>query len=392
MCTKGRAAEREGKSGEREKWGGGGLRKREMTRLGQRARTQERVGVCMRLCVSVQLFACLLSAHAGEAERVFACMSVCAHVFLCMSECQRVHVHQNACVCSRIFVRAACGRTPPPSHVLSSQGEFPNEQLVRFQTGKVFRVLLDGGKQQAIVKGDGSFTIFDVTEGIHSLEVDAPGWYFETLKLDVHYKGAVLKVRPTMNGESGGNKVRETARRDGDGAYMLETKTVCACTNIHTHTHVICTYTYTHISIYTHIHMFTHTHTHAHMNMCICEYTYEYMCKCVYMCTHVCKCMCMYMYVLSICVCVCEHAYVCVCVYVHIHIHIRILTHARSHIYIFSTCTGTSAYTHTYAYAYTNTYTCMYMYIHVYTYSCVYVLIHIYVLCVDLRRRIVCAC
>jgi len=42
---------------------------------------------------------------------------------------------------------------------------------------------------------------------MHTLEVNAPGWYFETLKLDVHYKGTILKVRPTMNGESGGNKV-----------------------------------------------------------------------------------------------------------------------------------------------------------------------------------------
>ena len=33
---------------------------------------------------------------------------------------------------------------------------------MRFQTGKMFRVLLDGGKQQAIVKTDGSFAIYDV--------------------------------------------------------------------------------------------------------------------------------------------------------------------------------------------------------------------------------------
>jgi hypothetical protein len=33
---------------------------------------------------------------------------------------------------------------------------------VRFQAGKIFRVLLDGGRQQAIVKSDGTFAIYDV--------------------------------------------------------------------------------------------------------------------------------------------------------------------------------------------------------------------------------------
>ena len=44
-------------------------------------------------------------------------------------------------------------------------------------------------------------------EGVHTLEVDAPGWYFEQVKLDVSYKGNYLKVRPSLNGESGGSKV-----------------------------------------------------------------------------------------------------------------------------------------------------------------------------------------
>jgi hypothetical protein len=69
------------------------------------------------------------------------------------------------------------GGVPHPSHLVAStsaltselalpcvQGEFPNEQLVTFQTNKVFRVLLDGGKQQAIVKRDGSFAIYDVSD------------------------------------------------------------------------------------------------------------------------------------------------------------------------------------------------------------------------------------
>lgn len=43
-----------------------------------------------------------------------------------------------------------------------------------------------------------------VLEGVHTLEVDAPGWYFEQVKLDVHYKGTALKVRPSLNGENGG--------------------------------------------------------------------------------------------------------------------------------------------------------------------------------------------
>jgi len=33
---------------------------------------------------------------------------------------------------------------------------------VRFQAGKIFRVLPDGGRQQAIVKSDGTFAIYDV--------------------------------------------------------------------------------------------------------------------------------------------------------------------------------------------------------------------------------------
>lgn len=84
------------------------------------------------------------------------------------------------------------------------QGEFPNEQLVRAQTDKVFRVLLNGGSKQAIVKSDGTFVLYDVAEGVHILEVDAPGWSFEQVKLDVHYRGDKLKVRATLNGESGG--------------------------------------------------------------------------------------------------------------------------------------------------------------------------------------------
>ena len=46
--------------------------------------------------------------------------------------------------------------------LLVVQGEFPDERFLSFQRGKVFRVLLDGGKQQAIVRNDGSFSIYDV--------------------------------------------------------------------------------------------------------------------------------------------------------------------------------------------------------------------------------------
>ena len=46
-----------------------------------------------------------------------------------------------------------------------------------------------------------------VTEGVHTLEVDAPEWHFEQVKLDVHYRGTQLKVRATYNGENGGSKV-----------------------------------------------------------------------------------------------------------------------------------------------------------------------------------------
>lgn len=78
---------------------------------------------------------------------------------------------------------------------------------MQFQQGKVFRVLLNGGVQQAPVRSDGSFAVYDVREGVHTLEVDAPGWYFEQIKLDVRRKGTQLKARATFNGESGGGKV-----------------------------------------------------------------------------------------------------------------------------------------------------------------------------------------
>ncbi len=67
------------------------------------------------------------------------------------------------CLGARASVCSGVGAPRPHSRRYASrQGEFPNEQLVRFQAGKIFRVLLDGGRQQAIVKSDGTFAIYDV--------------------------------------------------------------------------------------------------------------------------------------------------------------------------------------------------------------------------------------
>lgn len=64
---------------------------------------------------------------------------------------------------ARASVCSGVGAPRPHSRRYASwQGEFPNEQFVRFQAGKIFRVLLDGGRQQAIVKSDGTFAIYDV--------------------------------------------------------------------------------------------------------------------------------------------------------------------------------------------------------------------------------------
>jgi hypothetical protein len=58
--------------------------------------------------------------------------------------------------------------------LLVVQGEFPDERFLSFQRGKVFRVLLDGGKQQAIVRNDGSFAIYDVR--VHVIFLSKFGW------------------------------------------------------------------------------------------------------------------------------------------------------------------------------------------------------------------------
>jgi hypothetical protein len=76
----------------------------------------------------------------------------------------------HACALSRPLLgptrirvqRRWCSPAPSLARYASRQGEFPNEQFVRFQAGKIFRVLLDGGRQQAIVKSDGTFAIYDV--------------------------------------------------------------------------------------------------------------------------------------------------------------------------------------------------------------------------------------
>ena len=49
--------------------------------------------------------------------------------------------------------------------------------------GRNIRVLLDHGKWSAIARIDGTFAIYDVTEGVHVLHVHAIGWYFDPVTL-----------------------------------------------------------------------------------------------------------------------------------------------------------------------------------------------------------------
>uniref|UniRef100_A0A7S0F1Z4 ER membrane protein complex subunit 7 beta-sandwich domain-containing protein n=1 Tax=Hanusia phi TaxID=3032 RepID=A0A7S0F1Z4_9CRYP len=91
---------------------------------------------------------------------------------------------------------------------ISIEGMFSDDQFRMLHKHTVLRVMLDGGKQQAIARADGSFTIYDVSEGIHSLDVDAPGWVFEQIKVDVYYKRNELKVRAFFNGDNVGKPVK----------------------------------------------------------------------------------------------------------------------------------------------------------------------------------------
>ncbi|EKX54339.1 hypothetical protein GUITHDRAFT_149982 [Guillardia theta CCMP2712] len=91
---------------------------------------------------------------------------------------------------------------------ISIEGSFSDEQFRALHKNNILRVMLDGGKQQAIARADGSFTIYDVSEGVHSLDVDAPGWIFEQIKIDVHYKRNELKVRASFNGDNVGKPVK----------------------------------------------------------------------------------------------------------------------------------------------------------------------------------------
>mmetsp|Transcript_16353 Transcript_16353/g.39212 ORF Transcript_16353/g.39212 Transcript_16353/m.39212 type:complete len:225 (+) Transcript_16353:67-741(+) len=75
------------------------------------------------------------------------------------------------------------------------QGFFPNAKFLSMQKGKMLQVLLDGGQWKTPVRIDGSFTLYDVPEGSHLLEVAAPGWAFETLRIDVVRKGSSTKVK-----------------------------------------------------------------------------------------------------------------------------------------------------------------------------------------------------
>ena len=59
------------------------------------------------------------------------------------------------------------------------QGRFANEQFLKMHKGRNIRVLLDHGKWSAIARVDGTFSIYDVPEGVHFLHVHAIGWYFD---------------------------------------------------------------------------------------------------------------------------------------------------------------------------------------------------------------------
>lgn len=72
----------------------------------------------------------------------------------------------------------------------------------------MLRVLLNGGEQQAPVRFDGSFSIYEVPEGVHILDVDAPGYSFEQVRLEVlkHGKNGV-KVKAMSQVEATRNRV-----------------------------------------------------------------------------------------------------------------------------------------------------------------------------------------
>ncbi|KAJ1492582.1 hypothetical protein T484DRAFT_1770527 [Baffinella frigidus] len=83
-------------------------------------------------------------------------------------------------------------------------GFVSNEQFRKMfkQHGKVLRILLDGGAQQAPVRFDGSFSIYEVAEGVHMLDVDAPGFLFDQVRLEVMKHGKGVKVKATSQLEA----------------------------------------------------------------------------------------------------------------------------------------------------------------------------------------------
>mmetsp|Transcript_27842 Transcript_27842/g.56990 ORF Transcript_27842/g.56990 Transcript_27842/m.56990 type:complete len:220 (-) Transcript_27842:403-1062(-) len=98
------------------------------------------------------------------------------------------------------------------------QGTFPNPKFLSVHKGKVLKVLLDGGKWQTPVRIDGSFTLYDVPEGSHLLEVAAPGWVFEQIQVDVVRKGKTTKVKAYYNSDLlGGKAVHYPLRLEAAG-------------------------------------------------------------------------------------------------------------------------------------------------------------------------------
>jgi len=87
------------------------------------------------------------------------------------------------------------------SRRVSVQGFITNEQFLRLHKGQTIRVFVDDGKYRAIVRHDGSFQVHNVPEGLHFLSVVAPGWHFESVRLEVSVKGEKMRVRAFTNNE-----------------------------------------------------------------------------------------------------------------------------------------------------------------------------------------------
>jgi len=57
------------------------------------------------------------------------------------------------------------------------------------------RILIDDGKYKGIMRADGSFAVHNVPVGVHFLEVNALGWHFDGIRVEVFYIAKSQKVK-----------------------------------------------------------------------------------------------------------------------------------------------------------------------------------------------------